>query len=113
MLTFSGWVCATSNRSVPATAERRQFSGEPDAGNPLVRFDEGRGRHRRPRLLYRLCGLPLLRPQAALWLNVFSNFQDFYFFASSVTRAIASFRVADGAISVAFLYAFNAWSHFC
>jgi hypothetical protein len=59
MPTFSGWVCALYNRLVPATAERRQFSGEPDAGNPLVRFDEGRGRRRRPRLLYclyDLCG---------------------------------------------------------
>jgi hypothetical protein len=52
MPTFSGWVCALYNRLVPATAERRQFSGEPDAGNPHVRFDEGRGRRRRPRLLY-------------------------------------------------------------
>jgi len=25
---------------------RREFSGEPDAGNLHVRFDEGRGRHR-------------------------------------------------------------------
>ena len=53
MLTFNGWVCAIYNRLVPATAERRQFSGEPDAGNLLVRFDEGRGRRSRPRLLYR------------------------------------------------------------
>ena len=44
MLTFRGWACAICSRRDLAIAERRQFSGEPDAGNLLVRFDEGRGR---------------------------------------------------------------------
>ena len=41
---------------------RREFSGEPDAGNPHLRFDEGRVRHSHglslPLLLYRLRSEP-------------------------------------------------------
>jgi hypothetical protein len=50
----SVWSCSTASPARGLRMPEAASSGEPDAGNPHVRFDEGRGDVHVPLLLYGL-----------------------------------------------------------